>query len=68
MEWRIAPSSPNRVVDIDQTQAVIIVCNEGYQSSLAAATLRQLGVAGATDLIGGYQALLASGREATSEG
>ena len=65
LEWRIAPSSPNRVVDIDRTRTVIIVCNEGYQSSLAAATLRQLGVAGATDLIGGYQALLASRRGGT---
>ena len=32
------------------------MCNEGYQSSLAAATLRQLGLDGATDLIGGFQA------------
>jgi rhodanese-related sulfurtransferase len=67
LEWRIAPSSPNRVVDVDQMQTVIIVCNEGYQSSLAAATLRQLGVAGATDLIGGYQALLASRGGGTTE-
>ena len=67
LEWRIAPSSPNRVVDIDETQTVIIVCNEGYQSSLAAATLRQLGVAGATDLIGGYQGLLGTRRDARSE-
>lgn len=59
LEWRIAPSSPNRAVDLDQDRKVIVVCNEGYQSNLAAATLRQLGVSGATDLIGGYQGLLA---------
>ena len=59
LEWRLAPSSPNRVVDIDGGRKVIVVCNEGYQSSLAAATLRRLGVDGATDLIGGYQGLLA---------
>ena len=59
LEWRLAPSSPNRVVDLDDERKVIVVCNEGYQSSLAAATLRQLGVDGATDLIGGYQGLLA---------
>lgn len=59
LEWRLAPSSPNRVVDLDGERKVIVVCNEGYQSSLAAATLRQLGVTGATDLVGGYQGLLA---------
>jgi rhodanese-related sulfurtransferase len=68
LEWRLAPSSPNRIVDLDRMQKVIVVCNEGYQSSLAAATLRQLGVEGATDLIGGYQAVLAMRRAATSEG
>jgi hypothetical protein len=41
--------------------AEVIVCNEGYSSSLAAATLVTLGVAGATDLIGGYRALRAVG-------
>jgi rhodanese-related sulfurtransferase len=35
---------------------MIIVCNEGYSSSLAAASLRQLGIGRATDLIGGFQA------------
>lgn len=59
LEWRLAPSSPNRVVDLDGKRKVIVVCNEGYQSSLAAATLRRLGVDGATDLVGGYQGLLA---------
>ena len=59
LEWRLAPSSPNRVVDLDESRKVIVVCNEGYQSSLSAATLRLLGVDGATDLIGGYQGLQA---------
>lgn len=35
-----------------------MVCNEGYSSSLAAATLRRLGMHRATDLVGGYQAWL----------
>lgn len=56
LEWRLAPSSPSRIVGVDIEQKVILVCNEGYQSSLAAATLRRLGV-NATDLIGGYQGL-----------
>lgn len=68
LEWRLAPSSPNRVVDLNDERKVILVCNEGYQSSLAAATLRQLGVEGATDVIGGYQAVLAMSRAATSKG
>lgn len=67
LEWRLAPSSPNRVVDLDGERKVIVVCNEGYQSSLAASTLRQLGVDGATDLIGGYQGLLAMWGESRSE-
>ena len=67
LEWRLAPSSPNRIVELDQQQKVIVVCNEGYQSSLAAATLRRLGVKGATDLIGGYQAVLAMGRATKTE-
>ena len=47
---------------------MIVVCNEGYQSSLAAATLRRLGVDGATDLIGGYQGLLAMWGESEPRG
>ena len=44
LEWRLAPSSLNRIVGLDQMQKVIVVRNEGYQSSRAAATLRQFGV------------------------
>jgi rhodanese-related sulfurtransferase len=57
LEWRLDPTSPNRIVEVtDRDQRMIIVCNEGYSSSLAAATLRQLGIHRATDLIGGFQA------------
>lgn len=56
LEWRIAPSSEYCEVDVEEGQRVIVVCNEGYQSSLAAATLHDLGVEGATDLVGGFQA------------
>jgi rhodanese-related sulfurtransferase len=61
LEWRLAPSSESRLMDLDRDRRVILVCNEGYSSSLAAATLQELGLARATDLIGGFQALLASG-------
>jgi rhodanese-related sulfurtransferase len=59
LEWRLDPTCPHRLPEADAERRVIVVCNEGYQSSLAAATLRELGVRRATDLVGGYQALLA---------
>ncbi|MFB3048531.1 MAG: rhodanese-like domain-containing protein [Acidimicrobiia bacterium] len=58
LEWRLAPSSEHRVVDVEAEQRVIVVCTDGYQSSLAAANLQRLGLLGATDLIGGYRALI----------
>jgi rhodanese-related sulfurtransferase len=58
LEWRLDPTSPHHIPQMDDpNQRVIIICNEGYSSSLAAATLRQLGLHRATDVIGGYQAL-----------
>ncbi len=60
LEWRLDPTSPDRLLlDIDDDREIVIVCNEGYASSLAAASLQQLGLHGATDLDGGYQAVLA---------
>ena len=56
LEWRLAPSSEHRIMDLDADQQVILVCSEGYSSSLAAARLHELGLRGATDLIGGYGA------------
>jgi rhodanese-related sulfurtransferase len=60
LEWRLDPASPHRLPEVrGGPQVVVIVCNEGYASSLAAATLRDVGIDGATDLDGGYQAYLA---------
>ena len=57
LEWRLDPTSPHRApMDIGRQTRLIVVCNEGYSSSLAAATLRELGLTRATDLVGGYQA------------
>ena len=60
LEWRLDPTSPWRLPEAEALAhnggRVIVVCNEGYSSSLAAASLRALGLAGATDLVGGYQA------------
>lgn len=56
LEWRLDPASPYRLPDGPSAgDVVVVVCNEGYASSLAAATLRRFGLA-ATDLDGGYQA------------
>ncbi len=55
LEWRLDPSSPDRLDGAVPGRRVVVVCNEGYASSLAAAALRGLGV-DATDLVGGYRA------------
>ncbi len=56
LEWRLDPSSPDRIDGAVPGRRVIVVCNEGYASSLAAASLRMVGVERATDLVGGYRA------------
>lgn len=62
LEWRLDPSSSARLaLATDHDVEWIIVCSEGYTSSLAAAALQELGLHRATDLIGGYQALKAAG-------
>lgn len=58
LEWRLAPDSPYRIVDVGAEQVVILVCQQGFSSSLAAYRLQQVGIRGATDLIGGHQALM----------
>jgi len=56
LEWRLDPASPHRISEVtDHDCWIILVCNEGYSSSLAAATLQELGLHRATDLVGGYQ-------------
>jgi len=60
LEWGLDPTSPDRLPVASRADIrFILVCNEGYSSSLAAATLRDLGLSRATDLVGGFQALLA---------
>ena len=62
LEWRLDPASGHADPRVPGPDAeVIVMCNEGYQSSLAAATLQDLGFARATDLVGGFQAWRAAG-------
>jgi rhodanese-related sulfurtransferase len=57
LEWRLDPASQHRHPEAPELgDRVILLCDEGYQSSLAAATLQNLGFADATDVDGGFQA------------
>jgi len=59
LEWRLDPSCLHHIAEADDYDTrIVIVCNEGYQSSLAAAQLRAIGLHRATDLSGGFQAWL----------
>ena len=61
LEWRLDPRSDHRLPIAGYSLRVIVVCSEGYTSSLAAASLLDLGIAGATDLDGGFRAWKATG-------
>ena len=62
LEWLVDPGSGYTHPAIrGSAQRLVVVCNEGYSSSLAASTLRKLGFAAATDLVGGISAWRASG-------
>lgn len=57
LEWRLAPDSPYRVIDLTPDRIVLLVCQQGFSSSLAAHRLQQVGLPHATDLVGGFEAL-----------
>ncbi|UVS80702.1 rhodanese-like domain-containing protein [Actinokineospora sp. UTMC 2448] len=61
LEWRLDPAGSHRLPDITADRVVIVFCNEGYASSLAARDLRRIGLRRATDLIGGFRAWEAEG-------
>jgi rhodanese-related sulfurtransferase len=61
LEWRLDPASPHRDAACSRRDVLLIlICDQGYQSSLAAATLKRFGL-DATDVIGGFQAWRAAG-------
>lgn len=67
LEWRLDPASPHRIpeatgYDLD----IVVVCRQGFSSSLAAASLRAVGLRRATDLAGGVEAWLAAGLPTTA--
>ncbi len=62
LEWRFDPTCPARLAQAtDHDVQLIVFCSEGYTSSLAAASLQQLGLRHATDLVGGFRAWEAAG-------
>ena len=57
LEWRLDPNGSHRLPEVtDLDRPVVVVCSEGYASSLAAASLHELGYHSAGDLAGGYRA------------
>jgi rhodanese-related sulfurtransferase len=62
LEWRFDPTSTARLpVATDHGVQVIVFCSEGYTSSLAAASLQDLGLWRATDMVGGFEAWRGAG-------
>jgi len=62
LEWRLDPASTHRLAEIeDHDQTIIVMCSEGYSSSLVAATLVDLGFTSAADVDGGFQAWARAG-------
>ncbi|WP_078966427.1 rhodanese-like domain-containing protein [Streptomyces sp. WM6378] len=67
LEWRLDPQGSHRAAEATgHDLRVVVICNEGYASSLAAGSLRQLGLHRATDLIGGFQAWRTAGLPVTA--
>lgn len=61
LEWRLDPTGDWRLPGFTADTPVVVVCNEGYSSSLAARDLQRIGLPNATDLVGGYRAWRAAG-------
>ncbi len=62
LEWRLDPAGPHRMAEVTgHDQEIVVVCSEGYASSLVAATLVEMGFASAADLDGGFRAWAAAG-------
>ena len=61
LEWRLDPASQWRLPEASYDAHIVVVCNDGYSSSLAAASLQDIGISRATDMIGGFRAWKAAG-------
>jgi rhodanese-related sulfurtransferase len=62
LEWRVDPTSGHQSPELaGREDRLILICHEGYSSSLAAVRLHDLGFANATDVVGGFIAWAAAG-------
>ena len=62
LEWRLDPDGRWRIPELRSAdQVVVVVCSQGFSSSLAAASLQAVGLPNATDMVGGVEAWLAEG-------
>jgi rhodanese-related sulfurtransferase len=62
LEWRLDPAGPWRVPELTgPDHLVVLVCRQGFSSSLAAASLQAVGLSRATDVVGGFEAWLEAG-------
>ena len=62
LEWRLDPASKSKIPAVTSHDVrLIVICNEGFSSSLVAAELHELGLVNATDVIGGFDAWKAAG-------
>jgi rhodanese-related sulfurtransferase len=69
LEWRLDPACPHRDEQLAAgDRLLVLICNEGYQSSLAAATVQRFGPRPVGDVIGGFQAWRAAGLPVKTEG
>ncbi|GAB2567880.1 rhodanese-like domain-containing protein [Microlunatus antarcticus] len=66
LEWRLDPTSPNRIPEAGSRRRIVVVCRHGYSSSLAARSLRDLGL-DATDVVDGVEGWIAAGLPLTGE-
>ncbi|MDX3571362.1 rhodanese-like domain-containing protein [Streptomyces sp. ID05-47C] len=67
LEWRLDPRGSHHAPEATgHDLRIVVICNEGYASSLAAASLHRLGLHRATDLVGGFQAWRSAGLPVTS--
>jgi rhodanese-related sulfurtransferase len=69
LEWRLDPACPHRDPVLARPEApLVLICHEGYQSSLAAATVQCFGYRSVGDVIGGFEAWRAAGLPVTGPG
>ncbi|QQQ75346.1 rhodanese-like domain-containing protein [Saccharothrix sp. 6-C] len=61
LEWRLDPDGEHRIPGFTADTTVVVLCNEGYASSLAARDLQRVGLPRATDLVGGFRGYAAAG-------